>query len=40
MNKKNRAVSFLLVFAMALLLIPSFGITASAAHMVQLPARF
>lgn len=32
MNKKNRALSLLLVFAMALLLIPSFGITASAAH--------
>ena len=32
MNKKNRAVSLLLVFAMVLLLIPSFGITASAAY--------
>ena len=32
MNKKNRALSLLLVFAMALLLIPPFGITASAAY--------
>ena len=35
MNKKNRALSLLLVFAMALLLIPSFGITASAAHTIK-----
>ncbi len=35
MNKKNRALSLLLVFAMALLLIPSFGITASAAHTID-----
>lgn len=32
MNKKNRALSLLLVFAMVLLLIPPFGITASAAY--------
>ena len=30
--KKNRAVSLLLIIAMVLLLIPSFGITVSAAH--------
>ena len=35
MNKKNRALSLLLVFAMALLLIPTFGITASAAHTIK-----